>query len=453
MGVAMGMDMSRYPGLMKLGMRGLFPCYRCSFQAVTQREHEDHQEFHRQEWHMCAVCEKQFPAVDELNVHFASKHAEVLHERCLSEREREDFKNRIRLDNTPESILLYRYLTVPRDSSKLYCVVCSLYYTWESDMARHFDENHQGLPNPYRKRPRVEDGEKLQDHKRMRFMDSDVLQCGQCSFTARDPGELKRHFLVHSLNRPFACTMCGYSTRWKHDLQQHVQRYHGEPHAEQPEHMAPHRMDAAAPAPPAGHDNSNSQPIRVPELSAIVKRDSQPEPAPTHVLPKLDDDSSGSDEEKTQYLSSLGLYSNNSPISYKKKADNSPTAIKNTDMPAMQLPAGKPSPLPGTPPKPVIESPSRKSKGSTTPKSDRSNGSAETILPYKCNVCEYRARWPSEIAQHMKNHSDEKPFHCPRCSYKSKWKWDVVKHLKRCGGGTVKDVIDTTKDMKDGGNN
>ena len=35
-----------------------------------------------------------------------------------------------------------------------------------------------------------------------------------------------------------------------------------------------------------------------------------------------------------------------------------------------------------------------------------------------------------------------------RCTYKSKWKWDVVKHLKRCGGGTVKDVIDTTKMMQ-----
>ena len=40
--------------------------------------------------------------------------------------------------------------------------------------------------------------------------------------------------------------------------------------------------------------------------------------------------------------------------------------------------------------------------------------SAEILLPYKCSVCEYRARWPSEITQHMKNHSDEKPFHCPR---------------------------------------
>ncbi len=40
-----------------------------------------------------------------------------------------------------------------------------------------------------------------------------------------------------------------------------------------------------------------------------------------------------------------------------------------------------------------------------------------------------------------------------RCTYKSKWKWDVVKHLKRCGGGTVKDVIDTTKMNGNGNSN
>ena len=49
----------------------------------------------------------------------------------------------------------------------------------------------------------------------------------------------------------------------------------------------------------------------------------------------------------------------------------------------------------------------------------------------------------------MKNHSDEKPYHCPRCRYRSKWKWDVVKHLKRCGGGTIKDVIDSTNKSAD----
>ena len=70
-------------------------------------------------------------------------------------------------------------------------------------------------------------------------------------------------------------------------------------------------------------------------------------------------------------------------------------------------------------------------------------------LPYKCDSCEFRARWPSEINQHRKNHSSVKPYACPRCTYRSKWKWDVVKHLKRCGAGvcvtsgvSVRDVID-----------
>ena len=89
-----------------------------------------------------------------------------------------------------------------------------------------------------------------------------------------------------------------------------------------------------------------------------------------------------------------------------------------------------------------------RSKAGRKPNTGNSPSSVDVLLPYKCNTCEYRARWPSEITQHMKNHSDEKPFHCPRCTYKSKWKWDVVKHLKRCGGGTVKDVIDTTKFKK-----
>ena len=84
-------------------------------------------------------------------------------------------------------------------------------------------------------------------------------------------------------------------------------------------------------------------------------------------------------------------------------------------------------------------------RGKRTDAGGSSTASAETLLPFKCDLCEYRARWPSEMTQHAKNHSDEKPYHCPQCTYRSKWKWDVVKHLKRCGGGgTARDVIDTT---------
>lgn len=42
----------------------------------------------------------------------------------------------------------------------------------------------------------------------------------------------------------------------------------------------------------------------------------------------------------------------------------------------------------------------------------------ENTLPHKCDVCGFRARWPSEMNQHKKNHSDEKPFKCPNCNYR-----------------------------------
>jgi DNA-directed RNA polymerase subunit M/transcription elongation factor TFIIS len=90
--------------------------------------------------------------------------------------------------------------------------------------------------------------------------------------------------------------------------------------------------------------------------------------------------------------------------------------------------------------------------GSSASAAGGSTAAAEALLPFKCPLCEYRARWPSEMTQHAKNHSDEKPFRCPQCSYRSKWKWDVVKHLKRCGGGncTARDVIDTSASPANG---
>lgn len=42
----------------------------------------------------------------------------------------------------------------------------------------------------------------------------------------------------------------------------------------------------------------------------------------------------------------------------------------------------------------------------------------EVNLPYQCDLCDYKARWPSEMTQHKKNHSDEKPFLCPQCPYR-----------------------------------
>ena len=74
---------------------------------------------------------------------------------------------------------------------------------------------------------------------------------------------------------------------------------------------------------------------------------------------------------------------------------------------------------------------------------DKVQGNDSSQKEYKCEFCNFRAKWPNMVMEHMKIHSSPKPYRCPNCSYASKWKWDVSKHLLRCGsGGKLQGVID-----------
>lgn len=58
--------------------------------------------------------------------------------------------------------------------------------------------------------------------------------------------------------------------------------------------------------------------------------------------------------------------------------------------------------------------------GKTARNGKKDMGTGDKNLRYKCDyaTCEFRARWPSEMTQHKKNHSADKPFKCNYCSYK-----------------------------------
>lgn len=56
--------------------------------------------------------------------------------------------------------------------------------------------------------------------------------------------------------------------------------------------------------------------------------------------------------------------------------------------------------------------------GKTARNGRKDTGTGDKNLRYKCDFCEFRARWPSEMTQHKKNHSTDKPFKCNHCSYK-----------------------------------
>ncbi len=382
----------RGSGLPIFSSHDTWQCYKCTYVASSGKDYEQHlQEHDTKQTYRCYECKHSFVAVDDLNAHFINAHMEVLQNKLY-----EGEHSHMTPEKSHKSMQLYKYLTMPREMNTLNCVICGSKFTWQWDLEKHFEKFHTSLPNPYKKSENHHNGE--EEDKEDEESGSEELTCTQCKFVARDPPELTRHHLIHSLNRPYACTKCGYSTKWNDDLQQHMKRYHV---------SAANSLSSSPEKPTEPDDDSND--------------------SLTHLY------------EKHTYFSQLGLRSNNnSTPSPPLKSSNK---ISMLDLTSSGEKCNKTPHISDM----ILIPGNGRSKGRL---SKDGSTSAEILLPYKCSVCEYRARWPSEITQHMKNHSDEKPFHCPRCTYKSKWKWDVVKHLKRCGGGTVKDVIDTTKHRK-----
>ena len=376
-------------------------CPSCSYIANTMKDYNHHMEVHlRKDVYRCASCQECFPSVDGLNLHFQAEHFDILRSDSFSS------DGRLGTSQTTTgsgSHQLFKYLTMDAGRHPLNCLVCGAVFQWQWTLAKHFATEHAGLPNPYRKTGATNEFHEDDNvaTKKLRQMSaplhdkgllqsvkpnqpgmSSPLKCSQCDYMTVSYAELSRHQLKHSISTNFTCKVCTFTTRWREDMLSHCKRYH------------------------PGMDLD----IIWQESSGGKPTDGTPEHGPVTPIIIAPDGNSGM----------MDLSVDGTAVVIPRAPEDTMTEFHSQAIT------------------------NRKQLQSKSKMTGPTN-SAEMLLPYKCSVCEYRARWPSEISQHMKNHSDEKPFHCPRCSYRSKWKWDVVKHLKRCGGGTVKDVIDTSK--------
>ncbi|TGZ47232.1 hypothetical protein CRM22_011048 [Opisthorchis felineus] len=50
---------------------------------------------------------------------------------------------------------------------------------------------------------------------------------------------------------------------------------------------------------------------------------------------------------------------------------------------------------------------------------------------YPCPLCNYCAKWPTELQKHIMVHSKERPHRCIICGLSYKWKWDLGRHFDK----------------------
>ena len=382
-------------------------CSKCSFVAKTLVDYSAHMSLHlNKRAFKCAECQSHFNGVEELNKHFLDNHSEKIQE------------HKEAIQKIPHGLQqTYHLLKMPLDS------ISNL-------------STQELLSNEPKQ-----------------------LKCSMCNFVAKWPAELQKHAVSHSEERPFVCMVCGSTYKWKWDLVKHFEKSHNSlPNPYKRREGGIPQTGTASPSTPPLESISRAASALMDENMAIGNYTMDYETPPLKKRRLSETEFQDTDDFYRELLerqikhrremahSSDFLQIPNRPhsASSNKNSDSGKEDHPSTDsmdsFTQKHLVAEALKHRIKTGKQFEEELPKEPSKGGK-------NGS-DVALPYKCSVCDYRARWPSEISQHMKNHSTEKPFHCPRCSYKSKWKWDVVKHLRRCGGGTVHDVIDTSKMKK-----
>ncbi|XP_076449811.1 uncharacterized protein LOC143286107 [Babylonia areolata] len=390
------------------------------------------------------------------------------------------------------------------------CGVCGTHFPNNEALNQHFMERHldhitshkeaiqkipHGLQQTYHllKMP-------LQNISKLNTQETDdPLKCNMCEFTAKWPAELQKHAVSHSDERPFVCMVCGSTYKWKWDLVKHFEKAHSNlpnPYKRR-EAGAPNTVSSGGNDSHGGPGASGSHEYEMEEgeISLTKVREhtgngldssnsflfdqtsSQDDISVENIL-RTSEQASLMMSRQPNFLDSpentLASSSATPHLDQEKMASFNMSVLQGITLPTSTsgLPViGSDYPVEedgsGTrhaKPGPTKQGRSRPkemdvpyttliTRQKTTGKARSPykgyktvEGSESSDLKYQCVLCDYKARWPSEIMQHMKNHSSEKPYGCPNCTYRSKWKWDVVKHLKRCGnGGTIKDVIDYTQ--------
>ncbi|XP_021351997.1 uncharacterized protein LOC110449447 [Mizuhopecten yessoensis] len=454
----------------------ILQCSRCGFVAKTLVDYSSHMTLHlNKRAFKCAECQEHFNGVDELNKHFAEEHSDKIHEHKEAiQKIPHGLQQTYHLLKMPLNAIgsmssqeigngepkflkcsmcsfvakwpaeLQKHAVSHSEERPFVCMVCGSTYKWKWDLVKHFEKSHSTLPNPYKRREQGGGGGSVSGNSSKPGIEtSPPLSSSERS--SETPNSISSLYEISS-GQVLSSTTAALLDAGSHNIRK-IPFTHMQGDIE-PAKKKRRLSDTDLPLQNGQNDNSHvryimsggmdgasqERPSSEP-LSSLNKEDSQDAFMRKHLhlnsvrsnsaLKDIHDLIPGEEEDfQDEFRSRFGF---NSTMSMSNETNTMLEIMKK------RLEAG-------------TLSPSEKCK-LTMDKSGKVTPS-DILLPYRCPRCEYRARWPSEITQHMKNHSDEKPYHCPRCSYKSKWKWDVVKHLKRCGGGTIRDVIDTSKIKK-----
>ncbi|XP_060075483.1 uncharacterized protein LOC132555153 [Ylistrum balloti] len=454
----------------------ILQCSRCGFVAKTLVDYSSHMTLHlNKRAFKCAECQEHFNGVDDLNKHFSEQHSDKIHEHKEAiQKIPHGLQQTYHLLKMPLNAIgsmstqeigngepkflkcsmcsfvakwpaeLQKHAVSHSEERPFVCMVCGSTYKWKWDLVKHFEKSHSTLPNPYKRREQGAGVPPVTGNGTKPGSGTSPTQ-NSSDRSSETPNSISSLYEISS-GQVLSSTTAALLDAGSHNIRKIP--YTDMRDEDEPLKKKRRMSDTDLPLQNSQDDDSQDKYLVTGEMDDTARERPSSEP-----LANLTNREDSQDAFMRKHLQ---LTSVKSSSTLKDIQDLIPTDEENFQD-ELSSKFGFNSPVSNETQKAMLEIMKKRLEGGTQSPPEKSKLTmdktgkvtpSDVLLPYRCPRCEYRARWPSEITQHMKNHSDEKPYHCPRCSYKSKWKWDVVKHLKRCGGGTIRDVIDTSKVKK-----
>lgn len=364
------------------------------------------------------------------------------------------------------------------------CPWCPLKYKRSWDLDRHMKLKHnKRMKNHLLQILQEEQNESLEAMEDMSYQDSDSsnlnsnelpfspedLKCQQCSFVGKWPSDVRRHSVVHSVEKRFKCPECSKQYKYVGDLNVHLRRDHKLEPSNVPilrVPIIPNRK--SSPAMFKCPSCSFASPWKS-ELDRHSKKhkDNKPfvcnyckyqthwkgdirrhmfrhHPAVMADGANLEDvitimenrfKDKGSHSSMADGDSDNGQFDDN--LSDNEDSNLSNPSLQHSDMYGHLDNDNEES---------NMSSNTETSFGNFDDTNSRGNSRSVSPSPskdgvFKCEYCPFITNAPSKLSAHVSTHTNLKQYMCPVCGRRANWKWDIRKHIKRDHPESSLDVV------------
>lgn len=391
---------------------GFERCEYCGFLGMSDEELEEHVSSHkRTAFYPCQICKLRYKRSGDLNRHMKLKHDLRL-------------KDFIRRQGTAYQIEISvsGEITVPSTTgAKPKVIKGNNSFPDMNDNAfstQDDDDNEIQFRSPSEDQPLDLSMSSPEKTPSKAGVDPENLQCADCAYVAKWPSDLRRHSVVHTVEKKFKCKYCQRKYKYAGDLNVHLRRDHKiEPDSTKVEKPMP------SPKRKPGMFKCPTCPYTSPFRSEVERHARSHTESKPHNCILCDYQSHWKGDVK-RHIQKHHPEVLESTVPVEEFIETSVEGETSCDKKVS--PNSKKTPVPAKEVSPVTSSPQTEAKQPSDGQ-DTDDSSKEQI--FKCKYCEFFATAPSKLKAHVITHVNLKQWKCPVCPRRSNWKWDIRKHI------------------------